>query len=298
MFQYVEHVEGIPILTDLVDVDSNKWLQYAARKKFPLSAIYRREGNCLRRYERRVCEKSSGVIVTTEQEARLLKEICSTACVEVVPNGVDMEYFDPARSSQEPAGPEVVFCGDMSYFPNEAAVRFFALEAFPKIRESVPEARFLIVGRKPGPGVRSLDTVPGVEVTGTVPDVRPYLARAAVSVAPFSIAAGIQNKILEAMAFGLPVVSSTKAAGGLPLGLAAGIRTADTAAELIAAIVPLLRDPVAARRQGLENRRLVTGCGWEKALSKLAALIEDPGGRPAYAGPTLPEAEALRTAGN
>jgi sugar transferase (PEP-CTERM/EpsH1 system associated) len=298
MFQYVEHVGAIPILTDLVDVDSNKWLQYASQKSFPLSAIYCREGRCLRRYERRVCEKSSCVVVTTEQEKRLIHEICSTARVAVISNGIDTGYFDPSKVNQEPPSPTVVFCGDMSYFPNEAAVQFFAVEVFPKVRESVPEARFLIVGRNPGPVVRNLARLAGIEVTGTVPDVRPYLARAAVSVAPFSIAAGIQNKILEAMAFGLPVISSSRAARGLPAGLGPSVWTADTAAELTAAIVPLLRDPILARRQGMDNRRLVAEYSWESALSRLIALVENTETFQAHPGSAFRKAESVRSVGN
>jgi sugar transferase (PEP-CTERM/EpsH1 system associated) len=298
MFQYVEHVDGIPILTDLVDVDSNKWLQYASQKGFPLSAIYRREGRCLRRYERRVCEKSSCVVVTTEQEKRLVHEIYGAARVEVISNGIDTSYFDPSKVDQEPPSPTVVFCGDMSYFPNEAAVQFFALEVFPKIRESAPGARFLIVGRNPGPVVRNLARLAGIEVTGTVPDVRPYLARAAVSVAPFSIAAGIQNKILEAMAFGLPVISSSRAARGLPPGLAPSVRTADTAEELITAIVPLLRDPDLARRQGIDNRGLVAEYSWESALGRLIALVENPGTLPPHPSAAFRETEPLSSIGN
>jgi glycosyltransferase involved in cell wall biosynthesis len=123
--------------------------------------------------------------------------------------------------------------------------------------------------------VRGLGNLPGVEVTGTVPDVRPYLAQAAVSVAPFSIAAGIQNKILEAMAFGLPVVGSSRAARGLPAALAARMQTAETAAEFAAAVLPLVRDPVTARRLGLDNRRLAAEFSWGNALKKLAALVKD-----------------------
>jgi sugar transferase (PEP-CTERM/EpsH1 system associated) len=277
MAQYVEFVNNIPILTDLVDVDSDKWTQYATFTKFPFSAVYRREGRTLANFERRVCEKSAAVIVTTDREARLVREIAPTARVHVIPNGVDTAFFSPEAVPPEGTDPTVGFTGDMAYFPNQEAVIHFAHKVLPLIRESVPETKFLIVGRSPSPEVQALARIPGIEVTGFVPDVRTYLARMRVSVAPFSIAAGIQNKILEAVSYGLPVVATSRATQGLTAAAAAAVETADTPAEMAAAIVKLLRDERLVQEKGREGRRLIGAeYNWPQSLDRLLQLLENP----------------------
>jgi len=277
MAQYLDGVDGIPILTDLVDVDSDKWTQYAGSTRFPLSAIYQREARCLREYERRACKRSSCVLVSTEREGQLAEQISESTAVHVVPNGVDTDYFRPASTAPRLGRPTVVFTGDMSYFPNVEAVTYFAREVLPLIEESFAAVRFLIVGRNPSRQVRDLQKLQGVEVTGFVPDVRTHLGQAHVSVAPFSIAAGIQNKILEAMAFGLPVVATSRAVQGLVRQVAAGVDTADTPREMAEKIVSLLGDPRLAREKGAEGReRVAANYRWEEALDQVLRLLENP----------------------
>jgi sugar transferase (PEP-CTERM/EpsH1 system associated) len=281
MAQYVEHVEGIPIMIDLVDVDSDKWAQYAAFSRFPFSAIYRREGNALRRYEREICGRPTCVVVTTEREASLVRQIlvrqiAGTARVHVIPNGVDTEFFKPSGKPTEAGPPTVGFIGDMSYFPNEEAVTYFARRVLPLIRQSVPGARFLIVGRNPGRKVRKLAAIDGVEVTGFVPDIRIHLARMHATVAPFSIAAGIQNKILEAMAFGLPVVCTSRAVQGLSTAVAGAIDVTAEGEEMAAKLVTLLEHTQLARSRGMECRRRVAGeYNWEESLGRLLQLLAE-----------------------
>jgi glycosyltransferase involved in cell wall biosynthesis len=172
------------------------------------------------------------------------------------------------------------FTGDMSYFPNQEAVTFFAGKVLPLIRRSVPEARFVIVGRSPNPAVEALAKQPGVEVTGFVPDVRTHLARMTVSVAPFSIAAGIQNKILEAMSYELPVVATARAVQGLTPAAAVAVQTAETPETISAAVVRLLLDPDLARERGRQGRELITGeYNWERSLDRVLQLIENPAER-------------------
>ena len=179
----------------------------------------------------------------------------------------------------------------MSYFPNQEAVTYFAREVLPSIQRSIPEARFLIVGRDPSREVLELGKTRGVEVTGFVPDVRTYLAQAHVAVAPFSIAAGIQNKILEAMAYGLPVVATARTAQGLSPAVADLVDTGDTAEEMAAKVVRLLQDVRFAQRKGTEGRhRVAAEYRWEQSLDRLLQLLENPAvtelPRPAQA--TLP----------
>jgi sugar transferase (PEP-CTERM/EpsH1 system associated) len=278
MAQYLDPASQIPVVMDLVDVDSDKWRQYAAFTRFPFSAVYRREAKHLREYERRACKRASCVLVATEREAELARQI-STAPVQVIPNGVDTEYFSPHPTAVPSTIPTVTFTGDMSYFPNEEAVVAFARGVLPLIRRSVPNVRFLVVGRAPGRRVLRLRHMEGVEVTGFVPDVRTYLAQTHVSVAPFSIAAGIQNKILEALAYGLPVVATSRAAQGLSTGVADIVEKGNSPEELASVVVRLLQDHELRRQKGIEGRRgVMTEYDWERSLDRLLQLVEDAGG--------------------
>ena len=289
MVPYVDQANEIPMVVDLVDIDSDKWKQYAGFARFPFSAVYRREGRCLRKYEQEVCSRSACVLVTTVREARLAGEFAEGTPVHVVPNGVDSDYFSPQSTPQEHHPPVVVFVGDMSYFPNEDAAIYFAHKVLPLIRRSRPDVRFLVAGRNPGRNVQALGRIDGVEVTGFVPDVRKCLDRARVSVAPFSIAAGIPNKILEAMAYGLPVVATPRAVQGLSPKVAGAIETAESPSDMAERVAILLQDPVLARRKGLEGRRIVLEeHNWGNVLNQLLELVENPRSTPrteAGAGP-------------
>jgi hypothetical protein len=170
----------------------------------------------------------------------------------------------------------------MGYFANEQAVMYFAQSVLPLIRQSIPTVKLLIVGRRPSRKVQELKKLEGVEVTGFVPDVRPYLAQAQVSVAPFSIATGIQNKILEAMAFGLPVAGTSRTIQGLSPDVRSLVHVGDTAEELAAQVVELVRNPELARRTGLEGRRrITTDYDWGQALDELLQLLQNPAITPA-----------------
>ena len=277
MAQYVESIENIPVIMDMVDVDSDKWLQYAEVSGGVKAAIYRREGRSYREYESRISAKFPSVLVTTEREAELIQNFCPEANVHVITNGVDTDYFNPQSKIRESIAPAIVFTGDMGYFPNEAAVIYFARNVLPSIQGVCPDVRFLIVGRNPTRNVRELQNIAGVEVTGFVPDVRTYLAQAQVSVAPFSMAMGIQNKILEAMAFGLPVVATSRAVQGLSSKVRTAIDVADAAGDMAATVVRLLRDPEEAHRKGLAGRRVVsTEYTWNRSLDQVMNLLEYP----------------------
>jgi sugar transferase (PEP-CTERM/EpsH1 system associated) len=276
MAQYVAAVRNIPIILDLVDVDSDKWRQYATFTKFPVSAVYRREAQTLKTYERSACRQASCVLVSTEREAQLIREDAGNTPVHVVMNGVDANVFSPAlEPTSQPGRPRVVFTGDMSYFPNAQAVMFFALKVLPLVRKSVPAVQFIVIGRNPTADVRRLASMEGVTVTGFVPDVRAYLAQAQVAVAPFLVAAGIQNKILEAMACGVPVVGTGRAIQGLVPSVAELVSTGETAEEIARCVIELLRDDVAARRKGMECRkRVIADYDWGQSMRQLLQLVE------------------------
>jgi sugar transferase (PEP-CTERM/EpsH1 system associated) len=281
MYQYVPaSIGAVPVLLDLVDVDSDKWRQYSSATRFPFAAVYRREARRLRGYERDVSERADCVLVTTHREAELAREIAPAARVHVVPMGVDTARFEAGDMSQKSDAPTVIFTGNMNYFPNEQGVVYFAREILPLVRRQVPGVRFLVVGRNPARSVLRLRELEGVEVSGSVPDVRPWLALASVAVAPLMIAAGLQNKILEAMASGLPIVSTARAVQGLTRDVAAAIDTSENAEGFAAHVVRLLLNPRLARERGLEGRkRVIADYNWDRALHQLLGLIEDPSGR-------------------
>ena len=277
MAQYVRGIRDVPAVVDFVDVDSDKWMQYSAVAHFPLSAVYRREARCLRDYERRLCKRYPAIVVTTEREAQLIRHLWEKTHVHVVANGVDTAYFDPADSMPESSSPEIVFTGDMGYFPNQQAVAFFARSVLPLVRRAVPNAHFSIVGRNPSRSVLRLRKIDAVTVTGSVRDIRPYLAKARVCVAPFSIAAGIQNKILEAMAYARPVVATPRAVQGLVETVADVIDVGETAEELADLVASLLREPNIALRKGLQGRqRVAAEYNWDRSLARLLDLLKQP----------------------
>src|SRR5215469_6834947 len=211
---------GARLVLDMVDMDSQKWRQYAERKSWPTSFIYRREAKELHRFERAAAERFDRTLFVSRAEAelfaRLTPEVASR--VDFVNNGVDTAFFDPALGHADPFAPgmpALVFTGTMDYWPNVDAVLWFAEAIWPRLHGAAPAARFVIVGANPAPAVQQLARQPGIEVTGRVPDVRPYLAHAAVAVAPLRVAQGVQNKVLEAMSMAKPVVATPQALEGI-----------------------------------------------------------------------------------
>jgi sugar transferase (PEP-CTERM/EpsH1 system associated) len=260
MAQYAEGL-GLPMLVDFVDLDSAKWTEYATHHRWPMSWLYRREGERLLAYERAVATRSARSFFSTERETALFLSVApeSASTCEALCNGVDADYFapDPARASPFAAGElPVVFTGAMDYWPNIDAVTWFATEMLPRLRAQWPALRFHIVGRSPAPAVRAL-AGEGVNVTGTVPDVRPYLQHAAVVVAPLRLARGIQNKILEAMAMSRPVVASRECAESIKAQRGNELVEAADTEGFVREVDALLRAPLQAAAIGEAGRRRV-----------------------------------------
>jgi glycosyltransferase involved in cell wall biosynthesis len=184
--------------------------QYATAQRPPRSWAYRLEGRRLRRFEADAVRWGERCILATAAVETLLRSFARWARTALIPNGVDVAgYAAPGDA------PTVIFTGAMNYLPNVDAVEHFCADIFPAVTRAIPGARFLIVGLNPSPAVRRLAELPGVTVTGAVPDVRPYYRQSAVCVAPLRIARGIQNKVLQSMALGVPVVATGAAARGL-----------------------------------------------------------------------------------
>ena len=237
---------------DMVDVDSDKWTQYATTQRWPMSWVYAREGRKLAAWEARVAQDFDATLLVSQDEAALLQQRVPQArdTIGAFENGVDADYFSPARDYPNPYSPDVkgiVFTGAMDYWPNVDAVVWFAERIFPAIRDACPAAQFTIVGSRPSAAVLALARQPGVVVTGGVPDVRPWLAHASCAVAPLRIARGVQNKVLEAMAMARPVVVSPQAAEGIRAEAGRDFTLACGESEFAAAVVTQMqRAPSAA----------------------------------------------------
>jgi sugar transferase (PEP-CTERM/EpsH1 system associated) len=273
-----------PMLTDFVDVDSLKWTQYSAAHRWPLSWLYEREGRLLHRFERAVAARSKKSFFVTEEETALFQKMApeSADAVVAMGNGVDTSYFSFDAKRESPfSQPGVVtqqiplvFTGAMDYWPNMDAVIWFAQEVLPVLRRSWPQIRFYVVGRCPSSSVQALVS-DVVVVTGTVPDVRPYLQHAALVVAPLRVARGLQNKILEAMAMGKPVVASRScahaiAAQGDELVCASGV------SGFVREIDALLRAPARAASVGRAARwRVMQSYSWAAHLSGIDRYLGD-----------------------
>lgn len=261
---------------DMVDVDSDKWAQYAPTQRWPLSWVYAREGRRLAEWEAQVACDFDATLLVSRDEAALLQRRVPLARHKIgaFENGVDADYFSPRRDYPDPYPPGVqgvVFTGAMDYWPNVDAVTWFTERIFPAIRNAVPGAQFTIVGSRPGEAVRALARQPGVVVTGSVPDVRPYLAHAACAVAPLRIARGVQNKVLEAMAMARPVVASAQAAEGIRAEAGRDFIPAQDEAGFVRAVIARLQTPGSAAPA---RDCILTHYDWTRNLSAIDDLFE------------------------
>lgn len=286
---------GLPLIVDFVDVDSAKWSEYAGRHRWPLSWLYRREGERLLAYERAAAARADWSFFATEKEAQLFRRLAPECAgrVEGMDNGVDAARFapDPARPSPYAPGEiAVAFTGAMDYWPNVDAVCWFAADILPRLRERHPALRFHIVGRNPAPAVRAL-AGPAVNVTGTVPDVRPWLQHAAVVVAPLRLARGIQNKVLEAMAMARPVVAASACADALRAAPGRELLTAHDEAGFADQVAALLADAPRAAAIGAAARDCVLReYSWGAhlaALDRRLAALTPPAQHPPVAATAL-----------
>lgn len=276
MAGHVFRVPGPPRIMDFVDADSEKWRQYAEHHRAPMSWVYRTEANRLARWEETIATSFNHSIVVTEKEAKVLRKRAGDRPVTVIPNGVDLDYFSSNGSQREIEEPCIVFTGVMSYFPNVDAVCYFAAEVFPLVREALPTARFCIVGRDPVKRVTELGKLRNITVTGTVVDVRPYLGRAAIAVAPLRIARGMQNKVLEAMSMGLPVVTTPGVLEGLQATPSDGIQVAGNATDFAREVIALLQNPALRAQCSSRARRYVERRHrWEDVGAHLEKVIRE-----------------------
>lgn len=268
---------GIPFVIDFVDIDSMKWSALAERTAGPLGWVYAREARTLSRFEAAAACRASAAIVVNDRERDALVRLAPEARIHIVPNGVDVERLAPRGAPAERR--DVVFCGVMDYPPNEEGAVWMVRRVWPAVRARYPDARLKLVGSNPTTRVRALaDPAAAIEVTGYVDDVRPHLWSAAVSVAPLLTARGIQNKVLEAVAAGLPAVITQAVAGGLPAPVLPACTVADAPETFAAAVLALLDLPPAERRARAARADL-TPLAWDRTLAPLQAILEGACGR-------------------
>ena len=281
MAQYADPYRGARRVVDFCDVDSDKWRQYADKKSFPMSWLYRYEADQLLRYERQVARDYDASLFVSAPEAELFRTLAPESAAKIghFNNGVDTDYFSPEQAHANPyaAGERaLVFTGAMDYWPNVDAVQWFADEAFPALRTRFPGLRFYVVGARPAPAVQALAQRDGIVVTGTVPDVRPYIAHAAVAVAPLRIARGIQNKVLEAMAMARAVVVSPQALEGIDAEPGTELVLAGDAAAFIDAVATLLleQDSAASAIGQAARAKVQRRYSWSSNLACIEESLE------------------------
>jgi sugar transferase (PEP-CTERM/EpsH1 system associated) len=266
----------LPMVLDFVDVDSRKWRDMAAASRAPRSWIYQREAATLGAFEARAARQAATALVVNEREADNARALAPDANVQVLPNGVEIDRLRPA--GPPPPNPRVVFCGVMNYAPNDEGVTWFVRKVWPIVRTQHPHATLAIVGSDPSQALRDFSAAdPSITVTGRVPDVREWLWESAVGIAPLQVARGVQNKALEAIAAGLPIVITPEVAGGLPPDAAPAMRVADTPARFAEAVVTLLRQAPGERRAIAASADL-SGLTWSRTLEPLVPIFERAAG--------------------
>jgi sugar transferase (PEP-CTERM/EpsH1 system associated) len=278
MFSYVSS-STLPMVMDFCDVDSDKWVQYANKAPLPMRPLYALEGRRLADYELQVLRRCQAATLVTEQEKDIWQHLPQPlrSKVHVIPNGVDLDYFSPTAVSTVPqrSAHAMSFTGAMDYYANVDAVTWFANEVFPRVQSVYSDATFTIVGSRPTPEVQQLGERPGIEVTGFVDDIREWYLRASLCVVPLRIARGIQNKVLEAMSMGRPVLATPPAFEGLGAEAGTDVQVADGAEAFAAQAIRLLGDLVHAETMGRAGRRFVEShYVWEGNMRRLEELLE------------------------
>ena len=285
-FALAPPLADIPCVIDMIDADSAKWATLARGRGMPLRWIYAREARLLGKFEVVAMQRAFTTLVVNEKERAALDALAPGSRVEVIENGVDLAAFKPPSEPEDSAS--VVFCGVMNYGPNEQGAVWLVREVWPLVRAVQPRARLLLVGSSPSSKVRALASdTSGVIVTGRVADVRRYLWEAAVAAAPLHVARGVQNKVLEAIAAGLPCVVTPEVAEGLPLEVVPACCIGEDHQQFASAVCDLLaRTPGERRARAL--RADLTSLHWAERLRPLMPLLKAASRstrRPTYSAP-------------
>lgn len=269
-----------PAVVDLVDVDSQKWFDYAEQCGGLRRCLYALEGRRLRRLECALAKRAEAVLLVSRAEADLFATFCDADNVHAVANGVDLDYFSPGSADSTEVPTSCVFTGALDYRANLDGLAWFCDQVWPAVHRQIPGARFTVVGSRPGVEAKRLGDRPGVELAANVPDVRPYLASSAVAIAPLRIARGIQNKVLEALAMGKAVVASPPALAGLEVEPGRHVLEAGSPDQWIEALMNLFESAELRGELGRAGRKYVESKhSWEARLRPLSTILglgDDP----------------------
>ena len=274
MAQYAANIEDAAKILDFGDMDSQKWLEYAHYKPFPISVGYWWEGTKLQLEERRLAYQFDICTATTRAEVATLVGLAPGIASAWFSNGVDHEFFSPDGEDYD--SDVISFIGRMDYYPNQECMLRFCKEVLPSVRSQRPSVKLFIVGADPMPAIKKLGELPGVTVTGSVPDVRPFVRRSVAMVAPLAIARGTQNKILEAMAMGVPVITTSLAANGVDVVKDEHLLVADDPASCTHAILKLMQDRSERLRLSKAGRaRVMSHHHWPNSMQRLDSILAD-----------------------
>jgi glycosyltransferase involved in cell wall biosynthesis len=286
---YMEMMDGLPnrlaggppILLDQPNDELGMWRGLADKGPWAGRAFARRNLRLLTRLESDAFARLAGVIaVSDEEKASLERRLPGDCPVWKVPNGVDAGFFRPEPFGANARGGDVLFCGSLDVSMNADAAAYFARDIWPIVRRSTAGISFKIVGRKPPRRIRRLGGKDGIVVTGTVSDVRPFYREAAVAVAPFRIGAGTKLKVLESMAMGVPVVSTTVGARGIEAGDGEHFLIADDPGAFASRVLALLGDGRAAEALAGRARALAESrYDWKRVTAGLGSILEEASGK-------------------
>jgi glycosyltransferase involved in cell wall biosynthesis len=269
---YADRSRGIPTILTKHEVDFAACARRATKEPGPAGKA-RWFYNYLQVLDREVklTRDVDAAVCMTDPDARELKRYCPSLPTHVINTGVDLDYFKPPELPAE--GSRLVFVGAFQHLPNVEAMIYFCREVLPRVRNETPCSELYIVGSNPAPAILALSTIPGVHVTGFVPDIRPYMAASSVYVVPLRLGVGIRGKILEAWSMAMAVVSTPVGSAGLRCEHGQNILIADSAVEMAAQIVMLLSNPELRQRLGAEGRKTAEQFyGWERSAGLLDAL--------------------------
>ena len=274
---YVQDLaQQVPLLFDFMDVDSDKWRQYALAESPPMRWVYQREMRLVRELERWACEHAHACFLIATEEVHLFaRDVCHTPPVQVLGNGMAFDVFYPPEDAPSVAEPLFLFTGVMDYKPNVDAVVWFVEHCWAGIKKVLPHARFVIAGMNPNRQVMALADEEGVEVTGFVDDILPYYHQAAVFVAPFRLARGVQNKVLQAAACGVPIVTTAMGAEGIAFASEATMAIADSAPAFSRACIASVQDATVSHGRAARALAAIRqDYGWPQQLAPLKAALE------------------------
>jgi len=279
----VRYLEGITnpnnspvILTDFMDVDSNKWQQYQHKARFPMNWVYKREAKLVKKLEIEAATLSKECYLIASAEVELFnKEVTKQGKITILPNGINSSIFKPNIDSRKPEQATLLFTGVMDYKPNIDAILWFIANCWSQVKTQYPNAKLVIAGMNPSATIQKLGSSDDIVVTGFVDDIMPYFQSASIFIAPFQIARGVQNKVLQAMSCELPVVATSKGIEGIIHCAGEDVLLADTAEQFTKHCLDLLESVQLRESIGKVARQtILANYAWPEVLKPLTNQIE------------------------